>query len=108
MSRSNLTTAMILAGGVGSRLRSVVSDRPKVLAAIYGRPFLAYLLDALQDAGLSEVVFCTGYMAETVEETFGARPSASCDLPTRVNPRRWEPAGRFAPRSGSFMRRPCW
>jgi NDP-sugar pyrophosphorylase family protein len=66
------TTAVILAGGVGSRLRSVVSDRPKVLASIHNRPFLAYLLDVLEDAGISEVVLCTGYMASLVEETFGA------------------------------------
>jgi NDP-sugar pyrophosphorylase family protein len=65
------TTAVILAGGVGSRLRSVVSDRPKVLASIHNRPFLAYLLDLLDAAGIGEVVLCTGYMADLVEETVG-------------------------------------
>jgi histidinol-phosphate phosphatase family protein len=70
------TTAVVLAGGVGSRLRSVVSDRPKVLASIHNRPFLAYLLDVLEDAARAhlirgEVVLCTGYMADRVEETFG-------------------------------------
>jgi histidinol-phosphate phosphatase family protein len=73
MRSTDLTTAMILAGGVGSRLRSVVSDRPKVLASIHGRPFLAYLLDVLDRAGVREVVLCTGYMAEFVEETLGTR-----------------------------------
>ena len=38
---------IILAGGIGSRLQGVVSDRPKCLAEINGRPFLAYLLDQL-------------------------------------------------------------
>jgi D-glycero-alpha-D-manno-heptose 1-phosphate guanylyltransferase len=65
------TTAVVLAGGIGSRLRTVVSDRPKVLAAIHDRPFLAYLLDVLDEAGIREVVLCTGYMAELVEKTFG-------------------------------------
>ncbi len=65
------TSAIVLAGGVGSRLRSVVSDRPKVLAAVRGRPFLAYLLDVLEEAGIRKVVLCTGYMAAQVEETFG-------------------------------------
>ena len=65
------TTAIVLAGGVGSRLRSVVSDRPKVLALIHNRPFLAYLLDVLEGAGIGEVVLCTGYMADLVEGTFG-------------------------------------
>jgi len=64
-------TAVILAGGVGSRLRSVVSDRPKGLAAIRGRPFLAYLLDQLADAGARRVVFSTGHLAEQVEAAFG-------------------------------------
>ena len=49
----------------------MVSDRPKVLAPIHNRPFLAYLLDFLDDAGIREVVLCTGYMANLVEETFG-------------------------------------
>jgi len=71
MNHLTATTAVILAGGVGSRLRAVVNDRPKVLAAIHNRPFLAYLLDVVQDAGISQVVLCTGYMADRVEETFG-------------------------------------
>ena len=65
------TTAVVLAGGVGSRLRAVVSDRPKVLAAIHKRPFLAYLLDLLEEAGIRQVVLSTGYMADLVEATIG-------------------------------------
>jgi D-glycero-alpha-D-manno-heptose 1-phosphate guanylyltransferase len=53
-------TAVILAGGRGIRLRPVVADRPKVLAQILGRPFLTYLLDELEFAGLKKVVLCTG------------------------------------------------
>ncbi len=64
-------TAVILAGGVGSRLRSVVSDRPKGLAEIHGRPFLAYLLDQLAHAGAHRVVFSTGHLATQVEAAFG-------------------------------------
>jgi len=40
-------TAVILAGGLGTRLRSVVADRPKVLAEIYGKYFLTFLFDYL-------------------------------------------------------------
>jgi D-glycero-alpha-D-manno-heptose 1-phosphate guanylyltransferase len=65
------TAAIILAGGMGTRLRSRVSDRPKVLASIRRRPFLAYLLDQLSDAGVREVVLCTGYMGAQVRTTFG-------------------------------------
>lgn len=64
-------TACVLAGGFGTRLRSRVSDRPKVLAEVCGRPFLAYLLDLLESSGLRKVVLCTGYMGELLLARFG-------------------------------------
>lgn len=64
---------IILAGGIGSRLRGVVADRPKCLAEINGRPFLAYLLDQLERADVRDVILSTGYMAEKVEAAFGAQ-----------------------------------
>jgi len=64
---------VILAGGAGSRLRSVVSDRPKCLATINRRPFLSYLLDQLKQADVANIILSTGHMAEQVEETFGLR-----------------------------------
>ncbi len=64
-------TAAILAGGLGARLHSVVADRPKVLAEIRGRPFLAYLLDQLVAASVRTVVLCIGYLGEQVEAVFG-------------------------------------
>lgn len=66
-------TAVVLAGGLGTRLRSVVADRPKVLAEVNGRPFLCYLLDQLTTAGIRRIVLATGYMAETVSSILGAR-----------------------------------
>jgi len=66
-------TGAILAGGLGTRLRSVVSDRPKVLASVRGKPFLAYLLDQLLAAGVGRVVLLTGYRGEQIEAEFGAR-----------------------------------
>jgi NDP-sugar pyrophosphorylase family protein len=64
-------TGAILAGGLGTRLRSVVSDRPKVLAEVRGKPFLAYLLDQLGQTGIHRVVLLTGYKSEQIEATFG-------------------------------------
>jgi NDP-sugar pyrophosphorylase family protein len=66
-------TAAVLAGGLGTRLRPVVPDRPKVLAEVGGRPFLAYLLDQLAAARVRQAVLCTGYGADQVEAAFGAR-----------------------------------
>ena len=64
-------TAIILVGGLGTRLQSVVSDRPKALARIGNRPFLTFLLDQLAAAKAREVVLCTGYMADQIHEALG-------------------------------------
>lgn len=69
-SLSDITT-VILAGGLGTRLRSVVAGTPKVLAEVCGRPFLTYLLDQLVEAGVQEVVLCTGYLGEQVCDALG-------------------------------------
>lgn len=66
-------TTVILAGGLGTRLRSAVSSRPKVMAQVRGKPFLTYLLDQLTMAGALEVVLCTGYMADRIEKILGDR-----------------------------------
>ena len=65
------TCAVILAGGLGTRLSSVIRDKPKCLAPILGRPFLAHQLERLAQAGLDSAVICTGYLAEQVEEAIG-------------------------------------
>lgn len=65
--------AVILAGGLGTRLRSVVQDRPKALAEIAGRPFLTYLLDQLIKVNIGEVVLCTGYRSQQIRDTLGDR-----------------------------------
>ncbi len=64
-------TALILAGGLGSRLRTIVANHPKVLAPVAGRPFLTYLLDQLMATGFRRVVLCTGYKGKQVKTTFG-------------------------------------
>ena len=61
----------ILAGGLGTRLRPVLADCPKVLAPVNGKPFLAYLLEQLAGQGLRDVVLCVGYRSEQVEAAFG-------------------------------------
>lgn len=67
---SNISAA-VLVGGLGTRLQAVVSDRPKVMAAINGRPFLTYILDQINDAGLKDVILCVGYMGKYIEAEMG-------------------------------------
>ena len=63
--------AIILAGGFGTRLRVIVSDVPKPLAPVGGRPFLHWLLDGLARQGVQRVVLATGYLGEMVREVLG-------------------------------------
>jgi D-glycero-alpha-D-manno-heptose 1-phosphate guanylyltransferase len=65
--------AIVLAGGFGTRLRQVVSDVPKPMAPIAGRPFLEILLGSLYRKGFSRVVLSLGFMAEKISGYFGSR-----------------------------------
>ena len=63
--------AIILAGGLGTRLKEVVSDGPKSMAPVNGRPFLEYQLDYLDRWGLSRVILSVGYEKEKIQLHFG-------------------------------------
>ncbi len=63
--------AVILAGGLGTRLRPCVDNLPKPLAPIDGKPFLRYLLDWLYVNGVNRAIISTGYLAEAVEKYIG-------------------------------------
>lgn len=72
---------VVLAGGMGTRLRSVVADLPKCMAPVAGRPFLAWMLDDLEAAGFGHIILSLGYMHEAVEEWVsrrGGNASISC------------------------------
>lgn len=68
-----MTSAIILAGGLGTRLRSEVPDLPKPMAPIRGRPFLEYQLDYWIAQGISRFVLSVGYRHEAIMESFGSR-----------------------------------
>ena len=62
---------VVLVGGKGTRLRTLVPDRPKPMAEVGGRPFLEWLVLALRARGVSRMVFCIGYMGQMVRLHFG-------------------------------------
>jgi len=63
--------AIVLAGGLGTRLQSVVSDVPKPMAPIGDKPFLEFILKYLKRNGITRVVLSVGYKWETIQEYFG-------------------------------------
>lgn len=58
--------AIILAGGLGTRLRSAVPDLPKCMAPVAGHPFLYYVINYLRMQGISRIIFSLGYMHEVI------------------------------------------
>jgi NDP-sugar pyrophosphorylase family protein len=66
-----ISQAIILAGGAGTRLRPVVSDVPKPLAPVCGRPFIEYLIAQLAAAGIPRAVVLAGVMADRLRSTLG-------------------------------------
>lgn len=71
MSEPGIGRAVILCGGKGTRLRAAVSDRPKPLAWVAGRPFISYLLEELETAGVRQCVLATGYLGGKFQQVFG-------------------------------------
>lgn len=67
-----MVTAVILAGGLGTRLRSVVSGVPKPMAKISDRPFLEYLMDYWINQGVSRFILSVGYKSKIIIDHFGA------------------------------------
>jgi len=64
-----ISEAIILCGGFGTRLKSIISDRPKPMAEIAGKPFMAWLIDSLVQQGIRHIVLCTGYKSEVIENS---------------------------------------
>lgn len=75
--------AIILAGGFGTRLRAVVSDVPKPLAPVAGRPFLHWLLEGLARQGVARVILATGYMGDVIRDTLGTSHAGMTLVHTR-------------------------
>ena len=62
--------AILLAGGLGTRLQSVVNDRPKPMALIQEKPFMEYVIHELGKHGITDIIFAVGYKGSMVEEYF--------------------------------------
>jgi histidinol-phosphate phosphatase family protein len=78
--RSQELEAVILVGGLGTRLRRVVCDRPKPMAEVAGKPFVEYLITRLKTQGIRRVVFSTGYLGDQVAAYFGTGDRWGIDI----------------------------
>jgi D-glycero-alpha-D-manno-heptose 1-phosphate guanylyltransferase len=67
----SVTTVIILAGGLGTRLREAVPDLPKPMAPINNRPFLEYQMDYWIDQGINHFILSVGYLKDVIINHFG-------------------------------------
>src|SRR5437660_12454678 len=63
--------AVLLVGGLGTRLHSVLPSTPKPLASVWNKSFLELLVRQLRYQGIHRLVMCTGYLADRIENEFG-------------------------------------
>jgi D-glycero-alpha-D-manno-heptose 1-phosphate guanylyltransferase len=63
-----ISEAIILAGGLGTRLRSAVPDLPKCMAPVAGKPFISYVIKYFQQQGIERFIFSLGYKQETIQD----------------------------------------
>lgn len=65
--------AIVLAGGMGTRLRSVISDIPKPMAPVAGKPFLTYILNQLVPSDIDDIKLSVGYKNKVIKDYFGSQ-----------------------------------
>ena len=87
---------IVLAGGLGTRIRAVLGDRPKVLAPVGDRPLLEHLLDGFEAYGADRVVLCLGHQAEPVIDFIRRQPPRRVAIVPVIEPQPLGTAGALA------------
>ena len=87
--------AVILCGGLGTRLGSLTKQVPKPMIRIHGRPFLEYLVSQLKRQGITEVILLTGFLGETIREYFGDGSNFSISIKYSDGPIEWDTSKRI-------------
>jgi N-acetyl-alpha-D-muramate 1-phosphate uridylyltransferase len=86
--------AVILAGGLGTRLRPMTETVPKAMVPISGRPFLEYQLELLREGGIQDFVICIGHLGDQIQHHFGDGQDLGVKISySRDGPRLLGPAG---------------
>lgn len=73
-------TAVVLAGGLGTRVKTLYPDLPKPMIPVCGRPFLEWVIRYLSNQGLRQVIISTGYLSEKIEKYFESEPVEGVDI----------------------------
>ena len=82
--------AVIICGGMGTRLRPLTFDIPKPMIPVNGKPFLQFIVEYFRDQGIKRFVFCTGHLHDIIEAHFGNGKNFNVEILYSVEP---EPLG---------------
>jgi NDP-sugar pyrophosphorylase family protein len=88
--------AVILAGGLGTRLRPLTEKIPKVMSPFSGKPFLFYIIDLLKRQKIRDIILCVGYLSDMIKNCFG--DGKSFEVSTRYS----EEEGRLLGTGGAI------
>ena len=83
--RKHIKHAMLLAAGLGTRMRPLTNTRPKPLIEVEGKAMIDYVLDALQDSGIERVIINTHYLADMIEDHVKNRTTPSITISDERN-----------------------
>jgi D-glycero-D-manno-heptose 1,7-bisphosphate phosphatase len=87
--------AVILCGGLGTRMRPFTDTMPKPMALVNGKPFLGYLIAQLREQGIERVLLLTGYRGEAIRDYFGAGAKWNVAISYSHGPAEWETGRRI-------------
>jgi dTDP-glucose pyrophosphorylase len=84
--QTNITKAVLLAAGRGTRMRELTQDLPKPMLPVRGKPVLQYIIEGLRDAGLTDFLVIVGWHGEVVREFFadGSKLGVRIEYATQV------------------------
>ena len=92
---SKIKQAVILCGGLGTRLRPLTDNLPKPMVVVNGKPFLYHLLNQLSEQGIKEFLLLTGYLGEKVVEYFGDGSRFGFSIAYSHGPVEWDTGRRI-------------
>lgn len=95
MADKKVMQAVILAGGLGTRLRPLTLDKPKPMVDVNGRPFLCYLLQQLKSQGIQRILLLTGYLHNVIEDYFGDGSAFGLSITYSQGDPSWETGRRL-------------
>lgn len=94
ISRSTLSQAVILCGGLGTRLRPITDSLPKPMVIVNDRPFLQHLLEQLSEQGITRFLLLTGYLGKIISNYFGNGSQYGWSIDYSTGPAEWDTGRR--------------